>query len=307
MSSSIGFIGLGAIGAPMALRVLRHGGRPLVVYNRSAARMQPLVDAGAEPAATPAEVAARCDVVLTCVTDGAALEQVVFGDGTRGAAGGGVAGSARPGLLLVDLSTIHPMHTRELARRAHEAAAMRWVDAPVSGGPGGAAAGTLAVMAGGDADDVARARPLLQAFASQVTHMGPVGCGHAAKACNQMINVANAAAIAEAMNLASRFGVDPRRLPAALAGGYADSGFLRHYGPLIAEGRYAGDTRITLKDLDIVLDLAARTGSALPVTALIASLYRLLAARGHLHDGVAGLARLYADPADPRRDAAGPG
>lgn len=297
MSSSIGFIGLGAIGAPMARRVLQFGGRPLVVHNRTATRMQPLVEAGAVSAASPREVGERCDVVLTCVTDGAALEQVLFG---AGAEGRGLTEAARPGLLLIDLSTIHPERTRALAQRARQAAGVRWVDAPVSGGPVGAAAGTLAVMAGGEADDVAQARTVLATFASQVTHMGPVGCGQATKACNQMINVANSAAIAEAMNLASRYGIDPRLLPVALAGGFADSGFLRHYGPKIAEGSFAGDTRITLKDLDIVLDLAARTGTALPVIGLIASMYRLLAARGHVHDGVAGLARLYAEPGFPR-------
>lgn len=297
MSSSIGFIGVGAIGAPMAHRVLQFGGLPLVVHNRTASRMQPLVDAGAWPAATPREVGERCDVVLTCVTDGAALEQVLFG---AGAEGRGLADAARRGLLLIDLSTIHPEQTRALAQRARQAAGVRWVDAPVSGGPVGAAAGTLAVMAGGEADDLSQARPILATFASQVTHMGPVGCGQATKACNQMINVANSAAIAEAMNLASRYGIDPRLLPVALAGGFADSGFLRHYGPKIAEGSFAGDTRITLKDLDIVLDLAARTGTALPVIGLIASMYRLLAARGHVHDGVAGLARLYAEPGFPR-------
>lgn len=296
MSSSIGFIGLGAIGAPMAHRVLQFGTLPLVVHNRTASRMQPLVDAGALPAASPREVGERCDVVLTCVTDGAALDQVLFGSG---AVGRGLADAARPGLLLIDLSTIHPEQTRALAQRARQAAGVRWVDAPVSGGPVGAAAGTLAVMAGGEADDLSQARPILATFASQVTHMGPVGCGQATKACNQMINVANSAAIAEAMNLASRYGIDPRLLPVALAGGFADSGFLRHYGPKIAEGSFSGDTRITLKDLDIVLDLAARTGTALPVIGLIASMYRLLAARGHVHDGVAGLARLYAEPGFP--------
>lgn len=284
----VGFIGLGAIGEPMARQVLRHA-HPLVVHNRTAAKMQALVADGARGAASVLELARQADIVLTCVTDGAAMESVVFGPD-------GLLAARRAGQVVVDLSTIHPLATREMAARLEAAAGIRWVDAPVSGGPVGARAGTLAVMAGGRAEDVERVRPVLAAFASQVTHMGPVGCGQATKACNQMINVANAAAISEAMNLASRFGIDPALLPVALAGGFADSGLLRHYGPKLAAGTFAGDTSITLKDLDIVLDLGRRTDSAMPVIGLIASFYRLLVARGHGQDGIAGIARMYAPP-----------
>lgn len=297
-AARVGFMGLGAIGEPMARRVLQQG-HALVVHNRTPQKMQALVAEGAVGAASVRELAAQVDLVLVCVTDGAAMEQVVFGPE-------GLLAARRPGQLLVDLSTLHPLATREMAARLESAAGIRWVDAPVSGGPPGARAGTLAVMAGGRAEDVERARPVLASFAQQVTHMGPVGCGQATKACNQMINVANAAAISEAMNLASRFGLDPARLPGALAGGFADSGLLRNFGPKIAAGTFAGDTSITLKDLDIVLDLARRTDSALPVTGLIASFYRLLYARGHRHDGIAGIARLYAPPGFVRDDEPAP-
>lgn len=290
----VGFIGLGAIGEPMARRVLQHG-HGLVVHNRTADKMRALVAEGAAGAASVRELAAQVDIVLTCVTDGAAMESVVFGPD-------GLLAARRAGQLLVDLSTIHPLATRDMAARLESAGGTRWVDAPVSGGSAGARAGTLAVMAGGRAEDIERARPVLSAFASQVTHMGPLGCGQATKACNQMINVANAAAISEAMNLASRFGIDPALLPAALAGGFADSGLLRHFGPKIATGTFAGDTSITLKDLDIVLDLGRRTDSAMPVIGLIASFYRLLYARGHRRDGIAGIARLYAPPGFVRED-----
>lgn len=296
LTDRVGFIGLGAIGEPMARRVLEHG-HALVVHNRTADKMRALVAQGAVGAASVRELAAQVDIVLTCVTDGAAMEGVVFGPD-------GLLAARRAGQLLVDLSTIHPLATRDMAARLESASGARWVDAPVSGGPAGARAGTLAVMVGGRAEDIERARPVLSAFASQVTHMGPLGCGQATKACNQMINVANAAAISEAMNLASRFGIDPALLPAALAGGFADSGLLRNYGPKIATGTFAGDTSITLKDLDIVLDLGRRTDSAMPVIGLIASFYRLLYARGHRGDGIAGIARLYASPGFVRDDAA---
>ena len=230
----VGFIGLGAIGEPMARRLLEHG-HALVVNNRTADKMRALVAEGAAGAASVRELAAQVDIVLTCVTDGAAMESVVFGPD-------GLLSARRVGQVLVDLSTIHPLATREMAARLETVAGTRWVDAPVSGGPAGARAGTLAVMAGGRVEDIERVRPVLAAFASQVTRMGPVGCGQVTKACNQMINVANAAAISEAMNLASRFGIDPALLPVALAGGFADSGLLRNFGPKMAAGTFGGDT-----------------------------------------------------------------
>ncbi len=294
-ATRIGFVGLGAIGEPMARRVLE-AGYPLVVHNRTPGKTARLIGQGATKADSLRQLAQAVDMMLLCVTDGDAVESVVFGPG-------GLAEGSRPGQLVVDLSTVHPLATQAIARKVLELHGLHWVDAPVSGGPVGAAAGTLAVMAGGADEDVERARAVLGCFARQVTHMGGVGCGQLTKACNQMINVANAAAIAEAMNLASRFGVDHRRLPAALAGGFADSGMLRHFGPKMADGSFAGNSAVTLKDLGIVEDLGRRTNSAMPVVGLITSFYRLLAARGHQHDGVAGVARMYAEPGFLRRGA----
>jgi 3-hydroxyisobutyrate dehydrogenase len=271
----------------MAERVVG-AGYPLRVFNRTAAKSAALLAAGAVPSASVAELASACDAVLLCLTDTRAVEEVVFGSE-------GIAASAAVGTLIIDLSTTQPTQARVMAERLRRDHGMALVDAPVSGGPPGARAGTLAVMVGGDAPDVERARPLLECFARQVVHMGPPGCGQATKACNQMINFANSAAIAEAMNLAARFGMDPALLPQALSGGFADSGFLRHFGPLMASGGYAGagNGHMTLKDLKIVEDLAQATGSAMPVIGLIASLYRLLFAQGFERDGVAGLMRLY--------------
>jgi 3-hydroxyisobutyrate dehydrogenase len=286
MGERLGFIGLGRIGLPMAQRLLA-AGHPLTVFNRTAEKAAPLVEAGASRADDIAALVRAADVVFLCLSDTAAVEEVAFGPG-------GIAGVAKPGQLVVDLSTIHPLRTRELAARLREETGAGWVDAPVSGGPAGARAGTLAVMAGGTAEDVERVRPLLMAFAGRVTHMGPAGSGMAMKACNQMLSFGSGAVIAETLNLAARFGIDPALVPEAVAGGFADSNVLRHYAPQMIEGRYAGSGRTGMKDLDIALDLARLTGSAVPMTSLVASMFRLVLAQGFEQGGLATPMRLYA-------------
>ena len=270
----------------MAQRLLA-AGHALGVFNRTAAKADALVEAGASQAASVAALASEVDVLFLSLSDTGAVEQVVFGTG-------GIASAARPGLLVVDLSTIHPLRTRELAAGLGEETGAGWVDPPVSGGPGGARAGTLAVMAGGTPEDVERARPLLMAFAGRVTHMGAVGSGMAMKACNQMLSFGSGAVIAETLNLAARFGIDPALVPEAVAGGYADSNVLRHYAPLMIEGRFAGNGRTGMKDLDIALDLARLTGSAVPMTSLVASMFRMVLAQGFEQGGLATPMRLYA-------------
>jgi 3-hydroxyisobutyrate dehydrogenase-like beta-hydroxyacid dehydrogenase len=287
---SVGFIGLGDIGTPMAQRILEAGLR-LVVWNRTPAKMQPLLDAGATAAQSPADLAQRSDIVCTCVTDAAALESVVFG-------GDGIAAAPGRARLLLDNSTTHPRISRDMAERLLAASGMRWLDVPVSGGPVGARAGTLAAMVGGDADDLEFARPVISSYARQVTHMGPVGAGQATKACNQLINFVGMAAVAEALHLAAGFGIDVDRLPRALAGGFADTPILREF----ARGKAAGETggiafliealrafheghldpawrgrlHILLKDMDIVHDLGRRTGRVTPVFDLVESFYRII-------------------------------
>jgi 3-hydroxyisobutyrate dehydrogenase len=282
----IGFVGLGEIGQPMAMRVIE-AGYPTRVWNRNAARTAPFGDRGIEIAASPAALARGCDVVLVCVTDGAAVEQVVFGRD-------GVAAGGRPGQLLIDLSTIHPHEVRAMAERLRGQVGMAWVDAPVSGGPAGARAGTLAAMVGGAAADVERARPVLTSFAGKVTHMGPVGCGTATKACNQMIGFCTAAVIAETLSFAARFGLDPALLPDALAGGFADSSVLRHLGPALVDGTYTGDGAMGVKDINIALDLGRRTGSPMPLTGLVASMFQLVVSQGFTTGGLGTPMRLYA-------------
>lgn len=292
---ALGFIGLGAMGMPIAQRLLA-AGYPLTVWGRTPARLQPALDAGARLAPSARGVAEAAELVHLCVFDAEAVESVVFGPD-------GVAAGAGAGTLVVDHSTIHPEATRRFAERLYVAAGMGWVDAPVSGGAKGAQEGRLAVMAGGAAADVDRLRTVAGCFAARLTHMGPVGAGQAAKACNQMIIGSTVAVIAEALAFADKFGVSAPDLPDCLAGGFADSTVLQNHARRMAAADYqgAGPATIMTKDLDIALDMARVTGQPMPMTGLVASLYRLLIAQGDAAYGQIGLMRLYADAPLPRR------
>lgn len=294
----VGFIGLGAMGLPMATRLGERGDFELTVWARKDQQAATLRSAGASVAASAAELAAGCDIVCLCLSDSKAVEEVVFG-------ARGIAESARSNTLVIDHSTIHPADTRAFASRLAGQGRNAWVDAPVSGGPAGARNGTLAVMAGGDAADVERAKPVLAAYAGRVTHVGATGAGQAMKACNQMISAGAMAGIVEALNLARSFGLDPAILPEAVAGGWADSALLRHYVPKMLADSFQGSTRTMVKDLDIACDLARQTGTPLPVTSLLTSFYRQLLLMGHDKLGISGLIRLYPAAAQKRDDAHG--
>jgi 3-hydroxyisobutyrate dehydrogenase-like beta-hydroxyacid dehydrogenase len=291
MTVSVGFIGLGDIGAPIAGRILA-AGFELSIWNRTPPKMQSLLDRGAIAAKTPGDVARQCDIICTCVTDAGALEAVVFGPN-------GISSAKGRARLLLDNSTVHPLISREMAERLRDETGMNWLDVPVSGGAVGARAGTLAAMAGGEAQDLERARPVIMSYANRLTHMGPVGCGQATKACNQLINFVSVAAVAEAIHLATGFGIDIEKLPEAMSGGFADNPILREY----ARGKSAGETRgitflvqallalyeghpdpawrgrfraILLKDMAIVLDIGRATGHATPVLGMVESFYRVM-------------------------------
>ncbi len=287
MAVRLGFIGLGGLGSVIAGR-LRAAGHELSVWARRAESVTAIAAAGARVVATPAALASECDAVFLCITDTAAVENVVFG-------ADGIAAGARPGTLLIDHSTIHPLATRAFAERLRAADGMAWVDAPVTGGVIAAREGRLVVMAGGDAADVERARPWLASYAARVTHMGAVGAGQATKVANQMIIGANVAVVAEALNYAANFGVSAPLLPDALAGGWADSAVLQNHARRMAAADYAGDVnaRIMVKDLDIATDMGRETGSPLPVTALVQQMYRHLIANGDAEKGQIGLMWLY--------------
>jgi len=285
----VGVAGLGTMGTPIAERLLAAGYRT-TVWNRTAARGAALVEAGAASAASPAALARAAETVVVCVTDTAAVEDVVFGSD-------GIVAGAQPGLLLVDTSSIDPVATRDLARRFAAACGGRWVDAPVSGGEAGARAGSLIVLAGGEAGDVERARPVLAVFAGRITHLGPAGAGQAAKVCNQMIIGAEVAVIAEALRFAATFGLDARRLPEALAGGWADSTVLQNHGRRMAAGVYRGAAaaHIMIKDMELACAMGRASATPMPVTGLVAALYRLAIAQGHADAGQLAPMRLYAD------------
>ena len=285
---SIAFAGIGLMGLPLCRRLLA-AGYPLTVWNRSPDKCAALVAAGARQAASPAELARTADLVLLCLADTAVVREVVF-------AAGGVVEGARPGQLLVDLSSLEPAATREMAAELERRTGMGWVDAPVSGGTSGAEAGTLAIMAGGREADIERVRPVLLNLGQRLTRMGEVGAGQVTKVCNQMLVACNALVIAEVVALAQRAGVDTGRLAEALAGGFADSKPLQILAPQMAASQFEPvkwHVRTLLKDLDTAVKLSQEQGSATPLSGLAAQLMRLHGSQGHLEHDPATLVQLY--------------
>lgn len=285
---SLGFAGIGLMGLPMCRRLLA-AGYPLTVWNRSPEKCAELVAAGARMAATPAQLCEGSDLLLLCLADTAVVRDVVFGEQ-------GIAAGGRPGQLLVDLSSLEPAATREMAAQLHAQCAMGWLDAPVSGGTPGAEAGTLAIMAGGTAQDLERARPVLLTLGQRVTHMGGVGAGQVTKACNQMIVACNALVIAEVVALAEQSGVDARLIAEALAGGFADSKPLQILAPQMAQSRFEPvkwHVRTLLKDLDGAVKLSREQGAATPLSGLAAQLMRLHGSQGYLEKDPATLVEMY--------------
>ncbi len=259
----IGFIGLGIMGRPMALNLL-HAGYSLVVHSRSHGPVDALVAEGAERGASPADVAARSDAVITMLPDTPDLEQVVRGPG-------GFLESSRPGLLLIDMSTVDPIATRGIAEEMR-ARGVGMVDAPVSGGEQGAVGGTLSIMVGGAEADVARARPVLDVLGAKVVHIGEVGAGQVAKAANQLVVGATIEAVAEALALAMAAGVDPAKVREALLGGFASSRILEVHGQRMLDRSFSPGfrARLHLKDAGIARRSAAAYG--VPTPALEAAL-----------------------------------
>ena len=270
----LGYVGLGLMGGPMARRLLA-AGYELTVWNRDPAKAAALAEAGATVAGSAAEAAGASDIVFTCLTDTAAVEAVVFGPN-------GIAAGARPGSVLVDFSSMRPDAAAGFAKRLREQAGMGWIDAPVSGGVPGATNGTLAVMAGGDQADFDRVAPVVTHLAGRFTLMGPNGAGQTTKLINQLIVGCGFAIVAEACQLAEDAGIDPARIPQALAGGRADSPILQQYLPRMAARDREVQARIAImiKDLTTVMDEGRRLGSALPMTGLATELHKLVARHG---------------------------
>lgn len=275
MAEQIGLIGLGIMGKPMA-RNLAKAGYHVVVHNRSQDDVDLLVAEGPEfsAAASPAEVARRCDTVITMLPDSPEVQQVVFGDD-------GLLGELGPRHLLIDMSTIAPA-TSIAVNAAARAKGANALDAPVSGGDKGAIAGTLSIMVGGDEDAFRRAMPAFEAMGKTIVHVGGPGAGQIVKACNQMVVAINYAAVSEALVLGAKAGVDPAKIVQVLSGGLANSRVMEMRGPTMITHQFAPGFRVNLhrKDLGIALATGREQSVPLPVTALVGQLYDALSAAG---------------------------
>jgi len=283
----LGFIGLGAMGMPMANHLIK-AGHDVNLWARSPTKVASLMGDGVTMCDSPRAVAENSDAVMLCVFDAASVEQVVFGET-------GVAAGIETGKLVIDHTTAHPQRSREMASRLKQETGAGWVDCPVTGGVSGAVAGQLILMAGGEAGDAERAREFTTPYTKRFTHMGPAGSGQASKVCNQIIIGATVAVWAEALNFAHRFGVDAGALPDCLKGGWADSAVAQDHARRMARlDRDTVGAGLMQKDMDAALDVAAGAGAPMPVTAQVAELYRLVTQRTG-EGGQAGLIRLYTD------------
>ena len=273
MTERVGFIGLGIMGRGMARNLLK-AGFPVRVWNRTAARMDELAADGAQPSASPAELASQCDIIITCVSDTPDVEAVLLGEN-------GVIAGVQSGALVIDMSTISPQATQGFAEKL-AAKGVKMLDAPVSGGSEGAAKGTLSIMIGGDAADVERAMPVFQAMGKTITHVGGTGAGQTVKLVNQILVVGSMQSMAEALLFAQAGGVDLEKTLAAVSGGAGGSWTLSNRGPQLIKRDWRPGFMIDLqaKDLRLVLDAADDLGAPLPSTALIFQLYRTLQAQG---------------------------
>ena len=289
----VAFIGLGALGAPMAANLLA-AGVPLTVHNRTRERQESLVAAGARGADSPAEAAAAARVVMLCLSDGPAVDAVLFGpEGVMEA--WGTVPDAPFAPLVIDFSTIEPNRTRLLAERLAERG-IDWLDAPVTGGTEGARSGTLSVLVGGAVETLQRARPLLEVVGGTITHFGAAGAGQQAKAINQILVAGSYAAVAEAMALGQRLGLPMDALRQALARGAAGSWALEHRAAGMLAGSFPLGFRLSLhrKDLAIALAAAEERGLELPVCRTVAAMEDALMAAGHGDEDVSALARFFA-------------
>jgi 2-hydroxy-3-oxopropionate reductase len=266
-------IGIGIMGLPMALNLLK-AGFPVVVHNRSAARVMSVREAGGTIAESPAAVARQCDVLITMLPDSPQVEEVMLG-------AGGASEALRPGQLFIDMSTIAPETSRTLARTLAEKG-VDALDAPVSGGEVGAKNATLSIMVGGTAAAFERALPVFQAMGKNIVHIGDAGAGQVAKACNQVVVGLTIQAVAEALTLAKKAGVDLGKVRSALLGGFAQSRILDLHGQRVIDGNFKPGFKVHLhrKDMNIILQTARALAVPLPGSALVASQMDALIGQG---------------------------
>jgi len=274
----IGFIGLGVMGKPMAINLLK-AGYPLTVWNRTRSKMDELIAMGAYGASSPKEVAERSDVVITMVTDSPDVEEVILGPN-------GVIHGARPGLIVIDMSTISPKVTRRIAEELSKKG-VKMLDAPVSGGEKGAREATLSIMVGGPREVFEECLPIFEVLGKKITYMGPTGMGQTAKLCNQVICALNIQAVCEGLMLGARAGLDLRKLLEAVSAGAASSWMLTNLGPKMIERDFKPGFKIRhqQKDLRLALELAAELNLPLPGTALVQQILRIAEAEGLGEEG----------------------
>jgi len=269
----IGFIGLGIMGRPMAGHLL-DAGYTVTVWNRTRSKMTPLVERGAAAAASPREAAAASDITITMVADTPDVLDVIVGPQ-------GVVHGVRPGSVVVDMSTISPVATREIARTLAERGA-EMLDAPVSGGEKGAIEGTLSIMVGGKPEVFERVLPVFQKLGRLIVHLGESGAGQVTKACNQLVLALTLLGVAEALVLARKAGVDPAKVRSALLGGFAQSKVLELHGQRMLDRNFAPGfrTRLYHKDMGIVIETGRSVGMPLLGGSLAAQLYQIAMNQG---------------------------
>ncbi|MCB9450392.1 MAG: NAD(P)-dependent oxidoreductase [Anaerolineaceae bacterium] len=273
MSERVGFIGLGIMGRGMTRNLLK-AGVEVCVWNRTASRMDEFVAEGAARGESPADVAARSDIIITCVSDTPDVQAVIMGEQ-------GVIHGAKAGSLVIDMSTISPQATREMAEQL-AARGVSMLDAPISGGSEGAARGTLSIMVGGATDQLERALPYFQAMGKAITHVGPIGSGQMVKIANQILVVVNMLAVSEALVFAQAGGLDLEKTLEAVVPGAAGSWMLANRGPQVINNDWRPGFTIDLqqKDLRLALEAADQLGAPLVATSLVFNLYRTLQAKG---------------------------
>jgi 2-hydroxy-3-oxopropionate reductase len=290
MPDTIGFIGLGIMGRPMAGNLLR-AGYPVVAYNRSPEPLEQLTREGAQPAASAREVAERSEITITMLPDSPQVSEVIED----------VLDGASPGQLVIDMSTISPVVSQQLADRARQQG-VEMLDAPVSGGDVGAQQGTLSIMVGGDQAAFERARPLFEILGKTITHVGDSGAGQVVKACNQIVVAVTIEAVSEALVLGSKAGVDPACILDVLGGGLAGNRVMEVRRRNFLEHDFTPGFRIDLhhKDLNIALESGDAYGVPLPATGLVHQLMRTLRARGQGGDDHSALLSLAEELAQHR-------
>lgn len=269
----LGFIGLGIMGKPMTQNLLK-AGYPVIIHNRSRPAMDELAQAGATIAQSPKQVAQQADVVITCLPDSPDVETVILGSD-------GVLEGAKAGMLCIDMSTIAPATARKIYESLN-ANGIQSLDAPVSGGDIGAQQGTLSIMVGGEESAFQRALPIFRAMGKNIVHIGAAGAGQVTKACNQIVVALTVQAVAEALTLAKKSGVDPAKVREALLGGFAQSRVLDVHGDRMLKGRFQPGFTIDLhrKDMNIVLQTGREVSAPLLGSSQVTALMDCLIAQG---------------------------